>query len=212
MRPALLAGGVALLMLFAADAAYVLAFGTTRVDLAIVLAVQHTSWGSLAALFGLVDWLEGVRQALLAIATVAVVALLNRRARWFAFLCFLSGGGYWLTQEVIRRPRPSAALVHVVRHTSDYSFPSGHEVFFTWWVAVLTLALVAPFAPRLLVPAWLLAAVVVVFVAISRLWEGEHWATDVLGGVLLGGGWTLIAFAAAPPSGARHLPKHGSAP
>lgn len=212
MRPALLAGGVALLVLFAADAAYVLAFGTTRADVAIELAVQHTSWGSLAALFGLVDWLEGVRQAMLAIATVVVVALLNRRASWFAFLCFLSGGGYWLAQELIRRPRPSAALVHVVRHTSDYSFPSGHEVFFTWWVTVLTVALVAPLAPRLLVPAWLLAAVLVVFVAISRLWEGEHWATDVVGGVLLGAGWTLIAFAAAPPSGPRRHPASSSSP
>jgi undecaprenyl-diphosphatase len=68
-------------------------------------------------------------------------------------------------------PRP---LVHVP-HSG--SFPSGHASTAFACAAVLTWA-----APRLAVPAFVLAAAI----AWSRVYVGVHWPLDVLGGAALG--------------------------
>lgn len=167
-------------------------------DIAIVQAVQALSWQPLTPLFGLVDWLEGLRQAILAVLVVAAVVVLNRAALRTGVACFLSGGVYWLLQELVRRPRPSAQLVHVVRHTATFSYPSGHEVFITWAASLVVVALLAPRLPRLLPLAWTAAGLLMLFVAVSRLWEGEHWPTDVVGGFLLGGAWFAAALGYLP--------------
>jgi len=98
---------------------------------------------------------------------------------------------YYVTQLETRRPRPDAHLVHVLRHTTQGSYPSGHAVFFTW------LAILVPLALRPVWRGWwLLAAglaLVLVVAVVGRLVVGEHWPSDVLGGLLLGLGWSLLA-------------------
>ena len=39
---------------------------------------------------------------------------------------------------------------------------------------------------------WILAALVILLTCISRVWAGDHWPSDVLGGVLLGVGWSAF--------------------
>jgi undecaprenyl-diphosphatase len=36
-----------------------------------------------------------------------------------------------LVKDLIQRPRPAATLVHVLAKLTDYSFPSGHVMFYT---------------------------------------------------------------------------------
>jgi undecaprenyl-diphosphatase len=160
-------------------------------DVTIARAVQDVDWGPVAPAFGAVDWLEGVRQFLAAVGLLVLVFLLNRAATWAALACMLSGAGYVLTELLIQRGRPAAGLVHVVRHTAGYSYPSGHAVFFTWALTILVLAVLRRLLPAPFVLAAAVAAVVVLaLVCIGRVYDGEHWPSDVAGGLALGGAWT----------------------
>ena len=163
-------------------------------DVPLTRAVQAVPWGPLLPAFGLVDWLEGIRQIVAAVAAVLAVLLLNRRAAPLVALAALSGPVYSLTASLVARPRPPAALVHVIRHTSGYGYPSGHMVFFSWFVPLLVLALVRPHLPRAVTAlGWLLALATLVLAGLGRVYVGEHWPSDVLGGLALGAGWTLMA-------------------
>ena len=101
----------------------------------------------------------------------------------------------------MHRPRPDAGLVHVLRHTNGHSFPSGHVIFFTWFLAYLLLSLGRRHLPRpLYLAGWVLAAAILVLVALGRVVTGEHWPSDVLAGLLLGGGWALLGLSIRPLS------------
>jgi membrane-associated phospholipid phosphatase len=171
-------------------------------DVPVTRAIQAVHWGPAVIAFGAVDWLEGVRQDVAAVAGLVLVLLVNRRAALLYVACALSGAAYSLTEILVARPRPPAGLVHVVRHTAGFSYPSGHVVFFTWFVTVLVLSVVRPRLPRAFTAAgWVVAAVVLVLVGVGRVDVGEHWPSDVLGGLSLGVGWTALALAVRPLSG-----------
>ena len=62
-------------------------------------------------------------------------------------------------------------------HTSTHSFPSGHTATSFACATVL-----GGYAPRWRVPLYLLATLI----ALSRLYNGDHYPLDVLGGLVLG--------------------------
>ena len=53
-------------------------------------------------------------------------------------------------------------------------------------------ALWAPLKTRGRPILWILAAVVIVLTCLARVWAGDHWPSDVIGGVLLGIGWSAF--------------------
>jgi membrane protein DedA with SNARE-associated domain/membrane-associated phospholipid phosphatase len=98
-------------------------------------------------------------------------------------------------KELVRRPRPPAAIM--LKPVAGPSFPSGHA---TQAVAVYgmlaALAAASTFHWPRKVVAWTLAVVIVGLVAVSRLYLGVHWLTDVLGGLALGAAWLFALLAA----------------
>src|SRR5207302_8273072 len=135
---------------------------------------------------------EGWKQVAAAVLGLLLVYLLRRRAFWLMAWGLVSGTAYQLLELVIQRPRPPASLVHVFRHTTGYSFPSGHLVFLTWFGAYLILVFggrLPRFVKTLL---WALYGLLLATVSVSRVYTAEHWPTDVLAGLLLGGAWTLF--------------------
>lgn len=87
------------------------------------------------------------------------------------------------------RPQVFSPLVH----ETNFSFPSGHSLtsfalwgFVAWWVVSLD--------PKQI---WrwflgLLGVLIAALVALSRLYLGVHWPTDVLAGLFLGFGWVAV--------------------
>ncbi|MGE5413894.1 MAG: phosphatase PAP2 family protein [Syntrophomonadaceae bacterium] len=132
-------------------------------------------------------------------AMPVVSAALWAKKRHVSALLFagsvLGGAGLSsLLKIALARARPDqwAALVKV----SSYSFPSGHTVMATVFFGGLA-AIVFHLTKRVWarVLAVIAAAVVVVAVAVSRVYLGAHWATDTFAGMLTGLVW-VVAFAA----------------
>lgn len=94
-------------------------------------------------------------------------------------------------KSVIDRPRPNPLLVRVSKRSMGKSFPSGHVASsLTFWGWLFTLGILQKHwnqpMRRALVSG---APLCVVLVGPARIYLGEHWATDVLGGYLFGGAW-----------------------
>ena len=186
---------------FAIDALAVLGHPVPGYDVGIERSVQQFGWGSLVAVFAAADWFEGLKQVAAAVIGLLLVAVLNRRGFFLMLWGALSGGAYQVLELLVHRPRPDAALVHVIRHTNGWSFPSGHVIFFTWFLAYLLLILGRPHLPRpVFIAGWVFSGIVLAIVAIGRIYTGEHWPTDVLAGLLLGGGWALLGLSIRPLS------------
>ena len=92
----------------------------------------------------------------------------------------------------VARHRPTADLVTILTPSSGYSYPSGHAVFFTWLAFMLAAAVAPRLHPWLRVVAWALAGCLILIACTGRVWIGVHWPSDVLGGFLLGLGWSAF--------------------
>lgn len=131
------------------------------------------------------NWIGGGWVAILGVPllTILVLVLMRRwRGALFAAICFLaSAAAVQLLKNIFGRARPDDMLV-----VSDYgSFPSGH----TANAATIALVLWVLF-PRV----WMAiaGALWVVAMALSRTFLSVHWATDTLGGALVGAGVVLV--------------------
>jgi undecaprenyl-diphosphatase len=163
-------------------------------DVPVERFIQSIGWGPLVPVFTFLDWIEGTRQQVLAVAGILLVAAVNWRAAPLMIVAALSGAIYTVTAMLINRPRPSADLVHVVRHTGSSSYPSGHVAFFSWFLVLLILCLAVGRLPSSIIAGlWAIAALVLLAVCVGRIYLGEHWPSDVAGGLALGLGWMSLA-------------------
>lgn len=171
-----------------------------RWDRAVVEAFQHAHWGPANWLFEhLSDWWV---KSLLIIGIGLVADLWSRRAPVAASLAtvsyFTAGGIDLLLKRTFDRPRPPLADPNVhplVAVPHSYSMPSGHAS--TAFAAAVAVGLVHP---RLRLPLLALAALI----AISRVWLGVHYLSDVIVGAALGSAvalalWWLIRVAGRAP-------------
>lgn len=124
---------------------------------------------------------------LFTLALIAASARLADReawwvAAWAGFLGMITAGiSALLLKMLIGRPRPKLQVEDVVHgfswHWSYHSFPSGHTAH--WFGLVAALAVIAP---RWSVGVGIFAGAV----AWSRVYLGQHYVGDILGGITLG--------------------------
>ena len=94
-----------------------------------------------------------------------------------------------LLKVLVHRARPSGGVVHIIVTSVGYSFPSGHVMAYIAYFGLLFAFGVLLFQGRHWWRTTLLvvSAAFVVLVGPSRVYLGDHWASDVIGAYLIGG-------------------------
>ena len=125
---------------------------------------------------------------------VGGLLVLKRHWRWMIYLAITCGGGSLLNLELkhyFERARP--ALAEALRQAHGYSFPSGHAMGST-----VVFGALAYLATRVLTlwrwrsAAIALACTLVCSVALSRVYLGVHWISDIAAGISAGGLWVVV--------------------
>lgn len=167
------------------------------IDLWITKEFQEFSQGWFQALMQAVSW-PGFPPQVVWICLAAALALASAGFPWEGLMTGVSGAGAGalnvLVKAAIQRPRPSADLVDVLQELASYSFPSGHVMLYTAFFGFLTFlsfSLLKPSWKRRLLTLFFLS--LVFLVGPSRIYLGQHWASDVFAGYLLGSLWLLLA-------------------
>lgn len=164
-------------------------------DLVVVqwVSLHHTPFLDGFALT--IAWLFDPGMAvILSLAVAALVTMVTRdaaRVATFLGVIVVAWGGGEVIKWIVQRPRPDVALLAnplAIEHT--YSYPSGHTCF----VAALGIALI--FLARdtrwRTVIVWLVALAVVI-VALSRVYLGVHYPTDVTASIVYSAAASTIA-------------------
>jgi membrane-associated phospholipid phosphatase len=97
-----------------------------------------------------------------------------------------------LSKEIVARPRPFIPNTEVILAAdSQYAYPSGHSMIVAAGATVALAELYRNSSARMKAVAIALALEASV-VCFSRIYVGAHYPLDVLGGILLGGGMSLL--------------------
>lgn len=131
----------------------------------------------------------GDPQVLLAVILVALV--------WFVAHRLWLTTGYWLAaiglaellekllKLTLHRPRPGVMYEGI----EQYSFPSGHATMNAVVYGWLAFLLCRDAQGRMRTAVALVSGTLVMLIALSRLYLGAHWLSDVVGGLAFGMAW-----------------------
>jgi membrane-associated phospholipid phosphatase len=125
---------------------------------------------------------------------IIVILLCGLVWHWCGPRCAVALGGASLLSNLASslmklgfgRARPD--LIDHLDHQTSFSYPSGHATSAA--VVYLLLAWLAPRRWRR--AAWSLAGAMIVLNSFSRVMLGVHWASDILGGTMLGAAFALL--------------------
>ena len=168
--------------------AVLVAFGATRdIDLATTHAFQAFASQPLDVL---VNWHTLLGQLAVTLPAAALLAVLACRRHggwaWLAPLAILATGAIELVFKFgLVHPGPPDEFIRAffnplgVRVEAPSSFPSGHLARLTF----LAVTVAGMFPSRL---AWIAAGVFVAISLFARVYIGDHWISDALGGLALG--------------------------
>ncbi len=186
--------GLVAALAVAAIAVFVVMNPAPPADVTVERDIQGTNWGPLALAFPAFSWIGDAKGAVLDVVLFVAILIWNRRAWILAIAGFATGAWYVLLAHLINRVRPTTPLVlHVTEHPSASSFPSGHTIFIATVMTLVMLCLGYRYLPRWAIPiGWAVVALVVFDGAISRIYTGAHWPSDVLAGLLIATAWFCL--------------------
>jgi len=176
-------------------------------DLQTTITVQHLKlWAGFSVLLTFAslinDPLVSVVEYIVCFVGLMLIGIIAWRlgkaaVRWIMAAIFISVGTAamdgldGLISLIVGRPRPNSPLIHVYISEPYHSFPSGHaENDLVFYGMLLYLSFTPPVREWryrwILIPFQIIAFLIIAVIGYSRILEGSHWLTDVLGGYLSG--------------------------
>lgn len=196
VRRARLLTGVAATSLLVFGGLALLLRGATgsTVDLAITTALQRADSPLLERVMWAISAPGWGPLTTLGVPAAALAFLLAGYRREALFVLLTAGASTLsgLSKLLIARPRPEAEAVRVASPLLDYSYPSGHVVAYVSIFGFLFFLIYVLFGRSV----WRTLALctlgfLVATIGLSRIYLGQHWASDVLGGYALGSAYLL---------------------
>ena len=138
----------------------------------------------------------GVILAFVMTVTAILSFLLTRSARWpLFFAAALLGiqGMVRVLKTLVGRVRPDLAPLGEI---DTPAFPSGHAAASAACYGAIAYFLLSHVPRRWALLGSLVCALVVMLVGITRVYMSVHWPSDVVGGWVLGGAWTVVVVVA----------------
>ena len=172
----------------------------TKMDLAVVQWFHAQTHPAITGWMRWVSDLHGVLAISLYVVLLAIYLLWKREWVWLAFLVGAAPGGMGLNEamkHLFQRARPS--LDQALLTLPSYSFPSGHVAGATLFYGVLAIMFIGAgdgCRRRAFV-----ASVAVALVALSRLYLGVHYLSDVLAAFVEAGAWLALCLLGAQRHG-----------
>ena len=160
------------------------------IDLQITRAIQSINLPLFVSLMVALSW-AGYSPQVVIFTLLIILVIYALGLHWESVMAvvaaILSTVVNAFVKDLVRRPRPSSTMVNVIALLKSYSFPSGHVmhyVGFLGFIWFLLFTLLRPSLRRSLL--LVLVGLPVALIGISRIYVGDHWASDVLGAYLLG--------------------------
>jgi membrane-associated phospholipid phosphatase len=177
--------------------------GIGRADESAVESLVRERTGFLTSLSSVGSAIGGAPVLPILVALIGVVCAIARKWRIAAFaalVLLVESATYRIASIVVPRDRPHVARLDDL--PADDSYPSGHTAASLAVYCGLVLLLTSAFPKRRWrVAAWLVALLLPVFVAFSRMYRGMHHPLDVGAGALIGIGAVVVLLFACRAAG-----------
>ena len=145
---------------------------------------------------GVSDLGETSIATLMIVITVAIFAL---RRQWLEAIFMLATTSNvllaFILKDIIHRARPfpiAENATGLIQKIDQYSYPSGHVLFFVVFFGFFAYLAWIHFAGRARVIVIAICGVLIILIGPSRVFLGVHWASDVLGSYIIGTIWLMI--------------------
>ncbi|HZC05955.1 MAG TPA: phosphatase PAP2 family protein [Ktedonobacterales bacterium] len=185
----LLAGYLVVLIVVAVLTLAAHTFSVLPGDLPFTRELQETTNPLLAGTMTFISAIGyPVQSAILLVVAVIMLWVIRLRLEaLFMIVSLLADALSGLLKILVGRHRPLPSLVHVMQPLSDGSFPSGHTLHYTVFYGFLIFVVATNFRPSWpRTTAIVILAIPIALIGLSRVYLGEHWVTDVVGGYLIG--------------------------
>lgn len=188
----------ALMLAFAIALSYAASkFTVLPFDLKSYYELQEEANPLFSMLMQMVSYLGDIAIAMT--LTVLAAAIFALRRQWIEAIFILATTSSvlitFVLKDIIHRARPFPVAENatgIIQKINQYSYPSGHVLFFVVFFGFFAYLAWMHFAGRLRLIVIGICAVLIALIGPSRIFLGAHWASDVVGSYIIGTIWLFV--------------------